>query len=150
MTKSRISSFISRKYSKVDYAKLLRYFGTSIGSVTYTEILLVILHSNFHVSNLTANMVATASATLWVFPVSKRWIWKNKDQVSLKSQVLPFWIMAALGFAFSSVVVYETQKLSSSSITLVLSNLSAYGLLWILKFVILERIFLKPSPESVK
>jgi predicted neutral ceramidase superfamily lipid hydrolase len=92
-------------------------------------------------------MLATVSATLWIFPVSKHWIWKNEDPTSLNGQIIPFWTMSILGFIFSSAVVYETQKLSSSSLVLVLSNLSAYGLLWILKFFVLEHIFIRSNAK---
>jgi hypothetical protein len=73
---------------------------------------------------------------------------------------VPFWVMAILGFILSVIFVAWVEDRSDASWAVIAANLSAFGVLWIAKFLVLDRLMwrvvhelqpdldLEPEPQN--
>ena len=56
---------------------------------------------------------------------------------------MPFWVMAVLGLILSTIfVAYASDRWDTTFATTV-ANLSGFGVLWILKFLVLDKLMWK-------
>ncbi|MEA2685036.1 MAG: hypothetical protein QOE93_231 [Actinomycetota bacterium] len=140
--------------------KLVRYSLVSVISVVVSQIILFI--AQFHWSARTSNIVAVALSAIPSYQLNRVWAWGKTGRSHLMKEIVPFWGMALLGLILStwSADFAESHAASITSSTLgqkLLVNfaaLAAFGVLWIAKFVILNRVLFAPAghgtePEAV-
>ena len=108
----------------------------------------------FGVEAWIANVIATSVATVPSFHLNRRWTWGRTDATDPLREMLPFWIMAFMGLALSTVTVgiadaWARQMHLPSSLQLgaiLAGHLSGFGLLWIGQFIVLDRfLFARPT-----
>ena len=93
-----------------------------------------------------ANVVATAIALAPSFELSRRWVWAHDGRRSIPRQAAPYAAISFAGLIVSSFAVHLAANATSSSTRLVhtvavlLANVAAYGSLWIVQFVVCDRI----------
>jgi putative flippase GtrA len=96
-------------------------------------------------STLFANIVAGVPSYI----LNRRWVWKKGGRSHVWREILPFWVMSLTGIGFalytSSVAhnVADTHHLHhlARTVLVVGANIAAFGILWFLKFLILNRLF---------
>ena len=119
---------------------LLRYCGVSVVNVvtgiTTLAVCLEVLGMQRVAANVTAWMVSTVPAYL----LSRYWVWQQRGANSVKAEVAPFWILALVGLAFSTLCVWLVGFVTDRTIFLIATNFCAYGVVWVAKYVILERL----------
>jgi putative flippase GtrA len=101
-----------------------------------------------------ANVAATAAGTVPSFELNRRWVWGKQGRRSLHGEVLPFVFLTFLGLALSTISVHFAAAWADDHVatttvrTLVVqvANLSAFGVVWVLQFVILDRILFGSRP----
>jgi putative flippase GtrA len=86
-----------------------------------------------------SNVFAVGLSAIPAFLVLRRWVWGKVGQHSVAREILPFWIYTFLGLALSTVLVAAVEKRWESALAVSLANLSAFGVLWVTKFLLLER-----------
>jgi putative flippase GtrA len=124
--------------------KLLRYAAVSAVSVGITQTLLVALHVRLGWSPTTANVWAVSLAAAPSYLLNRRWVWRVTGDHSLTREVLPFWASAFAGLVLSTVIVGIAAQYSASPLVANGANLSAFGSLWVLKFLWLDRLLFAP------
>ena len=82
------------------------------------------------------------------YSLNRRWTWGRRDRSNVWSEVLPFWMLAFCGLALSTATVgivdswarhmHLTPMLHTAAI--LVGHLSGFGLLWVLQFVLLDRV----------
>jgi putative flippase GtrA len=93
-----------------------------------------------------ANLIATAAGTVPSFELNRRWVWSRTDKRSLGREVVPFCALSFTGLAVSTLFVRAASAFASHGGQLVhtgaveLANLGAYGSLWVVQFVLLDRV----------
>ena len=129
--------------------KALRYTLVSMVSVVVSQ---AVLFLSFGVLRLASavpcNIIATAVATVPSYYLNRRWAWGKTGRSHLWKEIVPFWGLAFLGLALSILAVdiaeTEAPKITSSHLgTAVIVNfsaLAAWGVIWIGKFVIFNRL----------
>ena len=121
-------------------AKLLRYFGVSaVNFLLGTTTLLVCLNV-FDMQPVMANLTAWALGTIPAYLLSRYWVWQQTGANSVRSEVAPFWILAFIGLAFSTFCVWLASTFTDRSIVLLAANVTAYGIVWVAKYLILENL----------
>ena len=55
-------------------------------------------------------------------------------------EIAPFWILAFAGLALSTLTVGVVDGIFGGTLSVQLANASAFGALWIVKFLVLDRL----------
>ena len=132
--------------AELPVAKVLRYSGASVISVAVGLLVLGINIDVFHLSPTVANVVAIAVCTVPSFELNRRWVWRLHGR-SDAGQFIPFCLLSVAGLVLSTVAVryagHHSAGLANPWHTVVVdgANLLAYALLWVIRYFILDRVF---------
>ena len=130
--------------------KLIKYASVSLISTVVSQITLIMVFGVFHLmSEVPANILANVLATVPSYVLNRRWVWGKSGKSHFWKEVAPFWILSFIGLAFSSLAVWiagdiaRSHGLSHGATALLvnLANLLSFGILWIVKFVIYNKLF---------
>jgi len=130
--------------------KLYKYASVSIISTVISQVTLLLTFGVFHLmSEVPANVLANVVATPPSYYLNRKWVWGKGGKSHLWREVVPFWVLSFLGLALSSLAVWgagsfaRDHNLSHAATSLLvnMANLVSFGLLWIVKFVIYQRLF---------
>jgi putative flippase GtrA len=130
--------------------KLVKYASVSIISTVVAQVTLFLVFGVFHlVPAVAANIIANIVATPPSYYLNRRWVWGKGGKSHLWREIVPFWVLSFVGLALSSLTVYGAEQfakhhnLSHAWTTLLVNaaNLFAFALLWMIKFVIYQRLF---------
>lgn len=141
--------------------KLWRYSLVSAMSVGISFVVIVFCSGVLSLSAVVSNTVATAVATIPNYALNRRWAWGKTGRSHIGKEIIPFWVLAFLGYGFSTVSVDYVEHFAKHEhyahlvrTGLVgLTSVAAYGILWIAKFVIFNRLLFvhrqaaQPSPQ---
>jgi putative flippase GtrA len=138
--------------------KVVRYSVVSVISVIVSLIVLGILHGLLNWSAFWSNIGATAVATVPSYELNRKWAWGKSGKSHLWKEVVPFWVLAFIGLAFSTwwaVMAESTAKhhhLSHAHQTIVVEAavLLAYGVLWVGKFIIMNKLLFVHHPQDLE
>jgi putative flippase GtrA len=100
-------------------------------------------------SEVPANILANAVATVPSYYLNRKWVWGKGGRSHLWREVVPFWVLSFAGLAFSSLAVWLAGNFArnhhyghATTVLLVnAANLFSFALLWIVKFVIYNKLF---------
>lgn len=124
---------------------LLRYSAVSILVVAVDQVVLFVCFGALGWSTTRSNLFAFTVLTGPAFLVNRRWVWGDSSAGSrVLTQVLPFWLLGIAGLLLSmwatAVVATRSAGLADRYVQAVFVNLAsvaAYGLVWVIKFVVL-------------
>ena len=136
--------------------KMVRYASTSLICVVISEAVLTFL-GLIGWRAIGAVLVATAVATVPSYELNRRWAWGESGKRDMWKQVVPFWVLSFAGLAFSLVVVSLAQSVADhhhlSRVVrtglLDLAYIGGYGLLWVGKFLILNKILFAQRSDDL-
>jgi putative flippase GtrA len=128
--------------------KLFRYSMASVVAVLVSTACLIIFVGPLHMSAVVGSTLATTIAAVPSYWMNRRWAWGKSGRSHLFKEVVPFWALAILGWAIStlSVKVMEdfakSHDFSHSLTTLMVAvvYIGAFGVLWVAKFVIFNKV----------
>ena len=130
--------------------KLIKYASVSVISTVVSQVTLILLFGVYHVmSEVPANIVANVLATVPSYVLNRRWVWGKSGKSHFWKEVAPFWILSFVGLAFSSFAVWLAGEFARShhlnhldtSILVNAANLLSFAILWIVKFVVYNKLF---------
>ena len=127
-------------------AKLIRYSWVSVVSTSISVCLLLVFRDGLGWSFVAANIAAVTISTVPAYILSRRWVWSQDGKNSVRYEIAPFWAMAFLGLALSTLFVYIAEQFTEHSLALILANGAAFGLLWIAKFLVLDKLMWANQP----
>jgi putative flippase GtrA len=130
--------------------KLIKYASVSLISTVVSQVALILLFGVFHVlSEVPANIVASVLATIPSYALNRRWVWGKSGKSHFWKEVAPFWILSFVGLAFSSLAVWLAGEFArnhhlhhfGTAVLVNVANLLSFAILWIVKFVIYNKLF---------
>ncbi len=127
-------------FLRSNYEKLLRYAGVSVIAVICGQTPLYVFNEPLDRSAVTANILAVTLATIPSYLLNRTWVWGKTGSHSVTAELLPFWGMAFLGLVLSTLLVHLVEQQSDAWVLANLANLFAFGVLWIAKFFVLDRV----------
>ncbi|MCP4961846.1 MAG: hypothetical protein GY925_21585 [Actinomycetia bacterium] len=127
--------------------RLVRFAGVSVVGVVITQALLLLFAGGLDWAAVLANIVATTLAALPVFLLNRRWVWGKKGQHSVSREIVPFWSYTLLGLAVSTGLVAVASAVWGQILAVMAANLLGWGVLWLGKFVLLERYLFRDGDE---
>lgn len=128
--------------------KALKYSLVSVISVAVSQTALFLLYGAAHWTARSANIGAFFIGGIPSYYLNRRWTWGKTGRSHMLREVVPFWGLALVGLALSTwaVAAVESwaQQLADQRLlqALVLNGASftAFGLLWIAKFFIFNKV----------
>ena len=130
--------------------KLFKYAGVSVISTVVSQVTLFLTFGVFRVmSEVPANILANVVATVPSYYLNRKWVWGKRGRSHLWREVLPFWVLSFVGLAFSSLAVYLAGAFArhhglghgATTVLVNAANLMSFGILWIVKFLIYNKLF---------
>jgi putative flippase GtrA len=130
-------------------SKALRYLGVSAFNVVFGTALLGVFHGVFGWDPVPSNVTAWAIGSGPAYYLNRQWVWQQSGSHSLHREVLPFWIIALVGLLLSTAAVGFAGRYTDETAYILLANLSAYGVIWVAKYVILDKVMWRAThPQS--
>lgn len=137
---------------------MVRYTLVSVISVLVSLAVLFVGLYFFHWSARTANIVAVGVSAIPSYMLNRAWAWGKTGRSHLLKEVAPFWAMAFLGLVISTWAAVFTKSnahlitTSRLGVTLLVmaSNIASFGVLWLGKFMILNKVLFAHRPADVR
>ena len=135
----------------------MRYSMVSVISVIVSQVLLLIAFGLLHWSARTSNIWAVCLSAIPSYYLNRRWAWGKTSRSHLIKEVLPFWVLALIGLAFSTWAADYAEShadaITSShlltTIIVMAASLAAFGVLWVGKFAIFNKVLFAHHPEEL-
>ena len=125
--------------------KLLRYCGVSVVNVILGTGTLLFCLKILDMHEVLANVVAWTVSTGPAYLMSRYWVWEQSGTNSVKSEIAPFWILALIGLSFSTFCIWVAGFHTDNSYVLTAVNFCAYGIVWVAKYIVLDRLMWGPG-----
>jgi putative flippase GtrA len=130
--------------------KIFRYTMVSVISTAVSLFVIAIVYGVLHLwgeveSTIFGNFVA-AFPSYWL---NRKWAWGKHGRSHFMKEVVPFWVMAALGIAFSIVgaalarhiaIKYNLDHFETTVLVLV-ANVVSFAIFWVAKMLVFNRLF---------
>lgn len=143
--------------------KGLRYAGVSLFNFVLGEGLLTIFYRLFSASDealpemarlvrgSTANTLAVVISAVPAYYLSRAYVWGKRGRSELRREILPFWVLVAVGLVISTGLVgltahflaapREAGFLHPAKLAANVAQLSAFGVLWVIRFFWMDQAF---------
>jgi putative flippase GtrA len=137
--------------------KLFRYSLASAVAVVVSLTCLVFFNGVLGISAWVSSTLATAIATVPNYVMNRNWAWGKTGRSHLWKEVVPFWVLAFIGWALSTVAVHAMEGYANrhhfshalSTLTVALVYLAAFGVLWIGKFIFFNKVLFAHHIEDL-
>lgn len=132
--------------------RLIRYGSVSAISTITSLIILGLLVGLARFPPIWANVIATSIGTVPSFELNRRWVWAQSGPRSLLRQAAPFVLLSLAGLVLSTLAVHLAAAATSDSTRVIhtaaveMANIGAYGVLWIVQFVLCDRVLFRTRP----
>ena len=126
--------------------RMSRCLVVSVGTTLLSAAVLVALTLGAGVPAGMSNVIAVCCGTVPSYFANRSWVWAKTGRSSLVREVAPFWVLSLAGLAISTIAVAWVASFTSGwstslrAIALPAANLSVFGALWIVQFVLLDRV----------
>lgn len=125
-------------------AKLIRFGAVSAFNVVFGQSVLFAAQTVLGWSAVASNVFSVSLGVIPAYFLSRYWVWQKRGRNHFMREVVPFWSLTLLGFAFSTAAVwYVERQWDPHPLVINLTNLTAFGVVWVSKFVILDRVLFK-------
>lgn len=138
---------------------MIRYTAVSVISALTSLFVLTMVYGVLRLwtevySALFSNIVAGVPSYI----LNRRWVWGKSGRSHVWREILPFWVMSLTGIGFALVTsslahdFADTHHLHHLARTVLVigANIAAFGILWIVKFMILNRLFAQIADAELK
>ena len=100
---------------------------------------------------VTSNIVAVTFGSVPNYLINRAWTFNKRGAHSFTREVLPFWLMGVLGLLISTVAVaWADERFGGNVLILSAANIGSFGVLWIAKFFVLERLLFAPLAHALE
>lgn len=118
----------------------------SAGTTLLSAVVLVVLAVGAGVPPGVANVVGTLCGIGPSYVFNRRYAWRREGRGDLRREVVPFWVLSLTGLVVSTVAVGRVGSFTTGmpdvlrAVALPLANVSVFAVLWLVQFVVLDRI----------
>lgn len=126
----------------------VRYTTVSVIGVTITQVQLALYVGLLDWDPTWSNVLAVSLCTVPVFLLNKWWVWSHDGKISFRREILPFWVFTLAGLLLSTGFVAIVEGFSDSTILVMLANMAGFGVLWVAKFLFLDKVMFGHSEKE--
>jgi putative flippase GtrA len=130
--------------------KIFRYTMVSVISTAVSTLVIVLVYGVAKLwTEVPSTIFGNAVATFPSYWLNRKWAWGKHGRSHFVKEVLPFWVMAALGIAFSIIgaaiahrigVHYKLHHFELTLVVLV-ANFLSFAVFWVVKLLVFNRLF---------
>ncbi|MFQ5555285.1 MAG: GtrA family protein [Acidimicrobiia bacterium] len=125
-------------------AKLIRFGAVSAFNVVFGQGLLFTAQTALGWPAVGSNIFSVSVGAVPAYLLSRYWVWQKRGKNHFMREVVPFWSLALLGLGLSTLAVwYVDRQWDPHPLVINLTNLVAFGVVWVSKFIILDRVLFK-------
>jgi len=130
--------------------QLIKYSMVSvISTVASFGVLAIVYGLHIIKGEIEATVFANLVATVPSYFLNRMWVWGKGGRSHVMKEIVPFWVMSAIGITVSiggaavARHIGKTHHLGhlQQTAVLLLANLISFGLFWVLKFMLYNRLF---------
>jgi putative flippase GtrA len=148
----------TRSYVKTpSFTKVWRYCAVSGISSVCTLAGLYLFYRVVGLSPFAANVVATCIATIPSYYLNRTWAWGRTGRSHFMREVVPFWIIALVSLVLSTLAVQFAARQAVTihskdvkALILLIANFFTYGVLWVGKFTIFNKVLFKHREPTLE
>jgi putative flippase GtrA len=138
--------------------KVIRYTAVSAISALTSLIILTIVYGVLRLwSEVFSTLFANVMAGIPSYLLNRHWVWGKSGRSHLWREIIPFWVMSFTGIGFALVTATLARNYANEhdlhhlarTVLVVGANVAAFGILWLLKFIILNRLFAQIADAEV-
>ena len=129
--------------------KIFRYLLVSVISVVIGQLLLYLFFQTMGLDAALSNFLSVTLSTIPNYLMNRYWVWRKSGPHDFRREIAPYWIIAFSGLGLSTLFVFLANRIWDSWVVVNCANLSAYGSLWILKFIILDRYLFNTKSKKI-
>lgn len=149
-------SGIRRLVARAINNTMIRYSLVSVVAVVVNQVVLFAAQSYY--SPRSSNILAVLISAVPSYQLNRKWAWGKSGKSHIWKEVAPFWAMALLGLIFSTWAAdfagSNAYRITTSELgTKLVVNFAAFaafGVLWVGKFFILNRVLFAPQPVAAE
>ena len=128
--------------------KFIRYSMVSVVAIVISQVTILVCAWVFGLSGIAANTIGAVMATPAWYKLNRKWAWGKSGKSHMWREVVPFWSLTLLGWLASTGTVEIADSMAKShgvsglgrALAIMGASLFAYGVVWIVKFVIFNRL----------
>lgn len=120
--------------------KALKYSAVSVVAVACSQIILIGCSAILGWDPVTSNVTAVTVSSLPSYLLNRAWVWGRRGSHDVWREVVPFWVFAFAGLGFSTFLVHLASRWSEATLVVSIANLTAFGILWIAKYLVLDQL----------
>jgi len=134
--------------------KIFRYSMVSVISTGCSFATLFVVFGVLRLwSEVPSTVFANGLATFPSYWLNRQWAWGKSGRSHVVKEIVPFWVMAALGIAFSIVgasvarhlgQTHHLDHLAQTGLVL-LANITSFAIFWVAKLMVFNRLFHVPT-----
>ena len=141
-----------------DGLKVIRYTMVSVISALTSLVILTIVYGVLRLwGEVFSTLFANVLAGIPSYILNRRWVWGKSGRSHIWREILPFWVMSITGIGFALYTASLAHNFANThhlqhlarTVLVVGANIAAFGILWILKFLILNRLFAEIADAEV-
>jgi len=138
--------------------KLIRYSLVSVISALTSLVILTIVFGVLRLwSEVYSTLFSNVLAGIPSYFLNRRWVWGKSGRSHIWREIVPFWVMSIIGILFALLVAHWAHNYAQAhhyrhlarTVLIVGANIAAFGVLWLLKLAILNRIFAQIADAEV-
>lgn len=136
--------------------KFIRYSMVSAVAIGISQLTILICTLIFHLSGVVSNAIGAAASTPASYELNRKWAWGKHGKSHLWKEVVPFWSLTIAGLlASTGTTALADSQLSAHHVTglersviIMAASLFAWGVIWVAKFVIFNRLVFVTRDET--
>jgi len=149
-----------RYYNTPTGKKMFRYTMVSVISTGVSTVVLLVVYGVLRVwSEVPSALFGNVVATVPSYYLNRRWAWGKTGRSHVRREVIPFWTLSIAGILLSIATESEARHIGIAhfdhhhairTVLVLGANLLAFGILWIVKFLVFNRLFHVPGAHGVQ
>jgi putative flippase GtrA len=138
--------------------KMIKFTMVSVISALTSLVVLTFVYGVLGLwSEVTSVLFANVTAGIPSYILNRRWVWGKTGRSHLLKEILPFAVISVTGIGFAAYTASLAHHFASAhhlhhlarTVLVVATNVVSFGILWLFKFMILNRLFAQiPDTES--
>ena len=139
-------------------AKLVRYTAVSAISALTSMVILTIVYGVLRLwTEVWSVLFSNVMAGIPSYFLNRQWVWGKSGRSHVWREILPFWVTSLTGIGFALVTASLAHNYAQShdlhhlarTVLVVGANVAAFGIVWLIKFAILNRVFAQIADAEV-
>jgi putative flippase GtrA len=139
--------------------RLIRYGMVSGVSVLVSFAVLTLVYGVLQLwTEVPSAFFANIVASVVNYFLNRRWVWGKSGRSNLRREIIPFWILSVSGIVFALLTASFARNFSNAhdlghwarTVVILGANAFAFGTVWVVKFVVLNRIFQPAAMAKVE